>query len=410
MKTKRNINLLIAGRTVSLFGTGIYQITLPLYILQISGSLLDMGMCFALVKLPALLVSPFLGTIVDRINRKWSLILCDMISSFCFFLLLMIYSTTNLTLPIILIISIFLYIIDSFFSITSSVIFTELNDESTMEPMNALKSFFDNLSSVCAPMLGTLLFGWFGLGIILLVNALSYVTSAVQEYFISYQNQQLKEVKEYHPLIEMKEGMFYILKHPMIRSLFLLIMSLNFFISGSDEIIWPGILKLIYHIPDTWYGIAVSLFVFGSMIASFFIYHFKNLSIYKHLSLLFILNSTVMVIAGIASLVMREYPFYFFLVFIVLQFINGVLISCINIPLISSFQTNVTLDMQGRFFSILSFCSGLLIPAGIWCIGFIADLLGADIAYMLANGCIILIVLSLKDSIKKNMSSLKGAS
>lgn len=40
---RRNILLLIFGRTTSLFASGIYSIALPLYVLNITGSLAEMG-------------------------------------------------------------------------------------------------------------------------------------------------------------------------------------------------------------------------------------------------------------------------------------------------------------------------------------------------------------------------------
>lgn len=42
---------------------------------------------------------------------------------------------------------------------------------------------------------------------------------------------------------------------------------------------------------------------------------------------------------------------------------------------------------------MLAFAFGLLVPLGISCAGFLAPLVGADVAYIINNVCIIVIVL-----------------
>ena len=62
-------------------------------------------------------------------------------------------------------------------------------------------------------------------------------------------------------------------------------------------------------------------------------------------------------------------------------------------PLISYFQTRVPLEQQGRFFALLAFFSGILIPLGISYTGVLADWLGPGAAYACNNLCVIVLVL-----------------
>ena len=64
----------------------------------------------------------------------------------------------------------------------------------------------------------------------------------------------------------------------------------------------------------------------------------------------------------------------------------------VNVPLISSFQKNVEIKYQSRFFSLLSFFSGGLIPLGVLYAGYLSSYIGADITYIINNVAIILIV------------------
>ena len=81
--------LLLAGRTVSRFGSSFYLVALPLYVLERTGSLGASGPFFTLTSLPPLLAVPFLGPLVERAHRKGLLILCDFgASALCALLLL----------------------------------------------------------------------------------------------------------------------------------------------------------------------------------------------------------------------------------------------------------------------------------------------------------------------------------
>ena len=59
-----NIKLLLLGRAVSLFGSTIYLIVLPLYILNITNNLKTTGLFFATVNFPIIIISIFIGTII----------------------------------------------------------------------------------------------------------------------------------------------------------------------------------------------------------------------------------------------------------------------------------------------------------------------------------------------------------
>ena len=87
--TRKNVFLLLAGRTVSKFGAAFYLIALPLYILQLTGDLARTGLFFSLSSLPALLATPFLGVFVDKVNRKYLLVVCDLLTAALYALLLL---------------------------------------------------------------------------------------------------------------------------------------------------------------------------------------------------------------------------------------------------------------------------------------------------------------------------------
>ncbi|WP_430591848.1 MFS transporter [Humidisolicoccus flavus] len=66
---------------LSLLGNGITGIALPLIVLQMTGSALGAGTVAAASALPALLAGLFMGVVIDRINRRTSSVVTDLISA-----------------------------------------------------------------------------------------------------------------------------------------------------------------------------------------------------------------------------------------------------------------------------------------------------------------------------------------
>ncbi|MDE5746000.1 MAG: MFS transporter, partial [Acetatifactor sp.] len=152
---QKNIMLLLLGRTVSRFGSAFYLIALPLYILQMTGNLAKTGLFFSLSSLPALVVTPFLGVFVEKVNRKHLLVTCDLLTAALYTLLLLPLETETF-LPLLFVVTVLINVLSNTFEIGSKLMFSELTTPETIEKYNGIKSFADNAAAVIAPALGTI--------------------------------------------------------------------------------------------------------------------------------------------------------------------------------------------------------------------------------------------------------------
>ena len=390
---KKNVFLLLAGRTVSKFGAAFYLIALPLYILQLTGSLAQTGLFFSLSSLPALLVTPFLGVFVEKVSRKYLLVACDLLTAALYALLLLPLGAEAF-MVVLFGVTVLINVLANAFEIGSKLMFSELTTPETIERYNGIKSFADSAAAVIAPALGTVAFGLCGFQFVVLVVAAGYALSALQECFILYRWQRKVGVQEQEGwLAQFVGGIRYVAREKDVLALMALAMALNFFAANAEEIINPGILIQKYGIPEKLFGMTSSAVVIGTLAAGLFIFWNKRVDLRKHLKTLLLLNSGVMILIGVCSLCMTDFPMTYFGLFLFFQFLLGIITSFVNVPMISSFQTRIPIDYQGRFFSLLAFASGLLIPLGISYAGFLASLVGADAAYIINNAFIIVIVL-----------------
>ena len=387
-----NIKLLLLGRAVSLFGSTIYLIVLPLYILNTTKNLKTTGIFFAAVNFPIIIVSIFIGTIIEKFNKKNIILICDFLTSMLYFVLFLYLKNFN-SLSFLFLISLLINIVSKFFEIASKVLFSEINSPETLEKYNGLQSFMENTIIIVGPVIGTYLFVTFDFNLILIIVSLGYFLSFLQELFIKYEKNLNLSIEKTNFLEDFKEGISYIGSNKIILNFFILVMFLNFFIANNDEIINPGILIRKYEISEKLFGFSATSYGAGSVFAGIFIYYNNKFKFLKKLKLLFILNSSLMCLLGLLSIILFKYNHYiYFTIFIFFQFLIGMITTFVNVPLISSFQKNVEIEYQSRFFSILSFFSGGLIPLGILYAGYLSSYIGADITYIINNLAIITIV------------------
>ena len=223
--------------------------------------------------------------------------------------------------------------------------------------------------------------------------SLAYFFSFLQELLIKYEKDSNLVKEDSNFIKDFKEGIIYIKNNKIVFNFFILVMFLNFFIANNDEIINPGILIQKYKISEKLFGFSATAYGVGSVFAGIFIYYNEKFKFLQKLKLLFILNSLLMCLLGFLSIALFKYNHYiYFVIFIFFQFFIGIITTLVNVPLISSFQKNVEIKYQSRFFSLLSFFSGGLIPLGVLYAGYLSSYIGADITYIINNMAIIVIV------------------
>ena len=309
--------------------------------------------------------------------------ICDFFTSILYFILFLYFKNFS-SLTFLFLISLIANITSKFFEIASKVLFSEINTTETLEKYNGLQNFIENTIMIIGPVIGTYLFATFDFNFILLIVSLGYFLSFLQELFIRYEKKLNLSKEKSSFFKEFKEGINYIKNNKII---------LNFFIANNDEIINPGILIKKYEISEKLFGFSATTYGVGSVFAGIFIYYNEKFRFLQKLKLLFILNSLLMCLLGFLSIVLFKYNHYiYFVIFIFFQFLIGMITTFVNVPLISSFQKNVEIKYQSRFFSLLSFFSGGLIPLGVLYAGCLSSYIGADITYIINNAAIILIV------------------
>lgn len=378
-----NLVYFLIGRFSSLFGNGLLKIVLPIYILEKTSSGSTLGLFIALTALPSLILTPILGNYLENINKKYVMISMDILQ---FFLFLGMFILKSLDLKVLGIFLVFSIIIERIFDITSSSIFSQIIEEKYIESGNSFKSIFDNIANITSPVVGTFLYYKLGIHGIFIINAITFILSAISECFIKYDFVIVHRIKQsiIKNLFEVSD---FIFKDKNLNKLFIAVMLLNFIIAPLSSVILPYLLLNVHNLSNYQFGIINSVYMIGSVIgASLIIFKKKKLKLTNLLNL----NSFLFILIGGLSYFLLGKKEKVFLIVICIEMVIGIVVSLINIPLISNFQKMVPSKMQSRFFSLLSFIGGLLIPLGEFGLGRLSDLLNVHLILVLAGLVMIL--------------------
>ncbi|QDK71523.1 MFS transporter [Lactococcus protaetiae] len=389
----RNIKFLFASRVCSEFTQAMYPIVLPLFILQLHGSLRLSGVFFAIVMLPSMLFIPFIGTWIEKFSKQKIISFFLLISSFLFvgqFILLI-----SIKFPSLFLLGMFAILITisaDTSELASKVLFTEIVSREELEKYNGMKSLIDNISGFGAPILGTVIYGCFGFKMIVLLGGILYLISSGFMTQLSYTRRKQNSKSKTSFFVNMKNGIRPIQQNRIVLNMVLLSASLNFFVASGGDIINPGILIQKYHISNQLFGMVEVAFMIGVALSGLIILK-KTPNLKPFLPRLFILDSIVMIIIGVASITMIGInKLLFLLIFLVLEVVLGFVTILINVPIISLYQSEVVLEYQSRFFGFNSFLGKLAITLGTLYTGFLSQTFGADTILIINNICVIIIV------------------
>src|SRR5437762_12450191 len=95
---KRNFTLLWLGQIVSMCGDGFLFIAVPYYVYQLTGLILQTGITVVAETLPRVLLSSLAGVFVDRWNRRWTMLIADLLRAAVLLLMLLVHSADLLWL------------------------------------------------------------------------------------------------------------------------------------------------------------------------------------------------------------------------------------------------------------------------------------------------------------------------
>ena len=382
------------GQAFSLIGSALVQFALVWWLTQKTGSATILATASLVGLLPQIILGPFVGTLVDRWNRRVIMIVADASIALATGVLIFLFATGIVQVWHIYVILLVRSLGGAFHSpaMTSSTSLMVPNKH--LARVAGMNQTLQGVVSIFAPPLGALLISLMPTEQVLMVDIGTAALAVIPLLFvaipqpprqIAQANGTAKKTSYWHDL---REGIVYVVKWPGLFGLILLAMALNFFLSPSSSLL-PLLVKKDFNGTAQELAWVESIFGLGVILAGL------ALSVWGGFKRRIITSFLGIIGIGIGVILTGLAPAHLFWLLLAASFVVGFAQVFANGPLSAIFQSTIAPDMQGRVFSLIGAGATAMMPLSLLIAGPISDWLGVRTWYLFGGSlCILMTVIA----------------
>lgn len=400
----KNYLLLFFGNLVSGVGSRVYGFGVSLFLLDLTNQASATAIYVAVWSVIMFAFAPIAATFTDRwVNKPKILYMTDFGRGICYTITAILVSlslahwSTGVTQLIIYVAVIFIGIQTAFFSPAVTALTPQIVEREELVSASSVMQITGSIQNIAGLLFGALLYLKFGIVALMFINAGSFILSAISEMFIKLdhvtEHQKNKVKKERVSLRQLGQRITSDLKAAVIY-LFksgkpVLMVTLIVLISATLVAPWfsigvPYLFKEYFTFTnfEPEYILASTQFVesIGVILMSLVVAQIASrLKIYQLFRLGGALFSTIgiiyfLVIKAFDVSVISQNAFIF--IYIVVNFIAGMVNATINAPLNASLQKYIDPLMIGKVSTLINSFSGILFPITALIVGALIDTSG----------------------------------
>lgn len=234
----RNFRLFFSGQLISLIGTWMQTIAMSWLVYRLTNSAFILGLVGFFSQIPAFLLTPFAGVLIDRWNRHRILVITQTLSMLQAFVIAFLVIKGVVAVWHIIFLSLLLGLINAFDIPTrQSFIIDMVEKKEDLANAIALNSSMFNLARLIGPSIAGILIAVVGEGMCFLFNGISFLAVIIALLAMKNIPKGLKS-KRSNILEELKEGVKYVFGFIPIRFI-LLLLSLISLVGMSYAVLMP---------------------------------------------------------------------------------------------------------------------------------------------------------------------------
>ncbi|HEX8184881.1 MAG TPA: MFS transporter [Blastocatellia bacterium] len=266
----RNFNLFWAGQTFDALGDAAAMVILPLLVLEATGSIAQMGLVTGTAGMTCLLSSLVSGIVVDRVNRRSLMIYCDLGRAAAYASLPLTWWLLSASMLAIYALTIIAAIMGTFFVVAYTTVVPNVVKKEQISDANGLLQTTAAVAYVAGPMIAGFACHNLSPTMAVILVGLSYVVSAVMMFLARLRResaaaQNAATAESSSRLDGALAGMRFLLRHPVLRSVTLLI-AVFVLISSATVDLCIFRLKNDMNQSDSTVGIVFGLASIGSVL------------------------------------------------------------------------------------------------------------------------------------------------
>ncbi len=354
-----NFILYLISFSTSMMGSSIQRIIIPIHVLAVTGSGLAMSKAATYFWLIYLVTVPFGGIVADKFNRKYVIIIMDILCgiSVGWFALF-----GDLTVSNIILLQCFIIMCGSIFHPSIQSIFKNLTGNDTDKCMS-IAAVSEDIIMVTSPLIAVSLYSAVGLKMIFIINAITFLFSAVVESFLKYNHIPMDTEKTSFNPKQFFAAYKPIMKYMRVRRDLSGVMIFNIFQSmffnPIHSVFIPFFIMKILVLGEGYVGYFNSLNSVGYLLGSIAMVKIINKYNFKKYSPFII--TAKMILIFIYFNAYKFMPMNVYLIVVSIFILSyGLINSCFNMPYIAYMHNTVDTELKGRYFSL----SGMIMQSG----------------------------------------------
>lgn len=378
------------GQALSLLGSQLVQFALIWWLTETTASAIVLTTASLVGLLPQVIVGPFVGVLVDRWNRRWTMFIADSTVMVATLLLALLFWLDVAQLWHIFAILFLRAVAGSFHWPAMAASTSLMVPEKHLTRIQGLNQMLNGGLNIIAAPLGALLVSLLPLSPILLIDAATALFAIVPLLFVAVPQPPKQEMGGETAVFtaatfwkEMKGGLSYVRNWPGLLILMSLAMIINFLVHPTMTLL-PLLVTThfgggAYHLSAVEVGLGAGAIAGGIALSGWGGFHKK------------IVTSLIGLIGiSVGLLAIGFTPATLFWLAVGNLFVVGFMISLANGPVLAIIQSVVAPEKQGRVFTLLaSFTSGMA-PIGLIFAGPVAEAFGVRSWFVLSGAVMLL--------------------
>lgn len=379
----RNFALLVAGRTGSGIGSSIFGIAALWWVLEHYGAAAA-GMMSGATLVGTIVFRPLAGVVVDRVDRRRSLVLADICGAVVLSILVVSTLAGTLGIAHFVVAVVGTSITGAIVTPATRSLVPEILSDDQLTPGNSVLSSLSNVSSLAGPAAAGALLAVFSYETVFAINAVSYGVAAVAELLMSTTSDAAVTDDQDEFLTELREAFAYFGEQQRLKRMALAAASINFF--GSPILLLGPALIEQYGYSAFYAGVTHTLFAVGALVAAGLLVFLDTsdsadvweVEVFGGLSF-------VAVVFGVGGTAVLLSPETTLVVVLGTVLFVSIAASASDIRLDSIVQASVPEERQGRAFGLLKTIGNVTLPVSMSAAGFAIELVGARWVFVLMS-------------------------
>ena len=258
--------LLLQGNAVSTIGDLMYSVAIGYWVYEQTGSSGLMGIMSAISMFVTMFLSPFSGSIVDKCNRKWVLVGMDIMQGVIMLSIGLLAYLDKLNIPGVLIAAFLAALGSVFYSPAANTLMIDIIPHDDMVRGQSIFSGSNALINMVGTAFSGVMVAFFGVPLIVIINGLSNLYSAVSELFIHVPRtvQQGAQVSAKSILRDSKEAVRMIFSDKCLQLFVPCALLLNLLAAGPLTLVLPFCMEKGFTVDM--YGYLMAIWTAASLI------------------------------------------------------------------------------------------------------------------------------------------------